>query len=1026
MKRVSSVMLTLVLLLSTFSVLKAFGSVPPTLTLFAPQIDSLAVTINGVTMPGNPGTSITRIYWDWGDGCSEDHWFANSHTYLNSGTYVTTVTSYQSDGLHTTKAKIITLGTTAKTPILLLVNETIYPSIANRLSVFRQDILIDGYDTIISLLSNGLCPYQIKDIIKSYYLENHITGCILIGDVKAAYTEIRTGDSSSVWISLDAADMYYMDLDGYWENVTHPDFYAHKPPSETRQVFLYDSCEIFYDEYIVYMNESKKWDYSTIENKAQYEAEIWVSRIMGHNLEIPGKNETEIINEFLLWDHQYRTEHKPIEDRAYLLNAVGSGYNDQNMNYTSIFDSIVEKEYLTKDEYVNCLSNPNGSKLFYLTAHSGHNIHCLYDSNLMVNELANLNKTSVFYILNACSSCRWDQGAVLNPNYLGGMYVFDKTELDYGLGAMGFTGVSGFNWLEFFTDYLNANPCGSYGEAYKYWFNENLMRIFGVWNYVYLGDPMIGPSSPRLVRNVDSDLRYEKIQDAVNAPETLNGHTIVVGAGTFCENVIVNKAILLLGESREKTIIDGKAAGDTINVVTSGVSISNMTIVNSGSIYPDSGVFLSMTSGAVITRCNISCNRGHGVFVMWCTNTSIVNNLIEYNSEPGIRVDGMAAQALIANNTIEHNQPDGIFLYSAQNVQIENNTISNNKQCGITPQGGSTNITIRHNLIWNNGWHGIFFIGGNDSLVETNILNKNGFSGIDFIDSSSHNTVRGNKIESNDCGIHFYESSDNSIYHNDLWNNNRQGDCYNSANSWDDGYPSGGNYWSEYTGNDTFSGPYQNMTGGDGIGDVPYVIDPSNQDNYPLMITWAASPDIAVLNLTLSKAVVFQGFSLPVNLTVQNQGNDVEGFNITLCINSTPVQTDYCTLPCKHLALVPVMWNTTGLARGNYTLSAYAQPLEGETDSSDNSFTGGYIVISMVGDLNGGGPTIWDFIPDRRCNILDVSVVAKCFGSYPGCSSPLIWNVNCDVTGLTFGVPDSKVNILDISLVARHFGEPHP
>jgi hypothetical protein len=56
---------------------------------------------------------------------------------------------------------------------------------------------------------------------------------------------------------------------------------------------------------------------------------------------------------------------------------------------------------------------------------------------------------------------------------------------------------------------------------------------------------------------------------------------------------------------------------------------------------------------------------------------------------------------------------------------------------------------------------------------------------------------------------------------------------------------------------------------------------------------------------------------------------------------------------------------------------------------------------------------------------LDVAVVAKCFGSYPGCPPPLIWNVNCDITGLTFGVPDGKVNILDVSLVARHFGELH-
>jgi len=59
------------------------------------------------------------------------------------------------------------------------------------------------------------------------------------------------------------------------------------------------------------------------------------------------------------------------------------------------------------------------------------------------------------------------------------------------------------------------------------------------------------------------------------------------------------------------------------------------------------------------------------------------------------------------------------------------------------------------------------------------------------------------------------------------------------ANFWDDGYPSGGNYWSDYTDIDVFSGPYQNVTGSDGIGDIPYTIDENNQDRYPLIYPWS-------------------------------------------------------------------------------------------------------------------------------------------------------------------------------------------
>jgi len=55
------------------------------------------------------------------------------------------------------------------------------------------------------------------------------------------------------------------------------------------------------------------------------------------------------------------------------------------------------------------------------------------------------------------------------------------------------------------------------------------------------------------------------------------------------------------------------------------------------------------------------------------------------------------------------------------------------------------------------------------------------------------------------------------------------------TNVWNDGYPSGGNYWSDYTGVDEKSGPNQDQPGSDGIGDTPYFIDGYNQDRYPLM-----------------------------------------------------------------------------------------------------------------------------------------------------------------------------------------------
>jgi len=67
---------------------------------------------------------------------------------------------------------------------------------------------------------------------------------------------------------------------------------------------------------------------------------------------------------------------------------------------------------------------------------------------------------------------------------------------------------------------------------------------------------------------------------------------------------------------------------------------------------------------------------------------------------------------------------------------------------------------------------------------------------------------------------------DNMIFHNNLINNTNQIRLSHSGSTWDNDYPSGGNYLSDYNGTDS---------DGDGIGDSPYIIDENNQDNYPLM-----------------------------------------------------------------------------------------------------------------------------------------------------------------------------------------------
>jgi len=104
-----------------------------------------------------------------------------------------------------------------------------------------------------------------------------------------------------------------------------------------------------------------------------------------------------------------------------------------------------------------------------------------------------------------------------------------------------------------------------------------------------------------------------------------------------------------------------------------------------------------------------------------------------------------------------------------------------------------------------------------------------------YLSYSNNNTLTGNIASNYWAGIWLDSSGNNVLFHNNFFNNTQNTRSYNSINLWDDGYPSGGNYWSDYNGTDFYSGQYQNETGSDGIGDTPYTIDENNKDMYPLV-----------------------------------------------------------------------------------------------------------------------------------------------------------------------------------------------
>ncbi len=292
----------------------------------------------------------------------------------------------------------------------------------------------------------------------------------------------------------------------------------------------------------------------------------------------------------------------------------------------------------------------------------------------------------------------------------------------------------------------------------------------------------------------------ESIQETINLAQS--GDTVFVHSGTYYEHVVADKTLLLVGEDRETTIIDGNMSGTVVKVTASSVLITNLTIQNSGNIsggithFPDGRIIVSPSDSGII-----------------------INNV---------------SDCKLMNNVLTKNLVGIYLLYATGNTIVENN-IRENNYAGVELGLSYFNI-ISGNNITTNGMTGIYFWNSSDNYTYGNSITNNSHIGIMLSDYSTNNAISGNNIvTNNDNGIWFNFSSNNSIYHNNFMGNPEQVDTYGSTNVWDDDYPSGGNYWSDYTGVDIYSGLYQNESDHDWIGDSPYFINQVTKDNYPLI-----------------------------------------------------------------------------------------------------------------------------------------------------------------------------------------------
>ncbi len=419
---------------------------------------------------------------------------------------------------------------------------------------------------------------------------------------------------------------------------------------------------------------------------------------------------------------------------------------------------------------------------------------------------------------------------------------------------------------------------------------------------------------------------FTTIQSAIDA--ATGGDTIGVSAGTYSENITVNKTLTIIGAGMETTIIQASNANaHACTISANDVTISGFTINGAtGTNY--AAIYLSSVTGAVLNNLIIS-NNYRGVYFYSSSSNQILNSILTQNYEFAINMYQSSTNNTISGNTVSYvttGHGIGTGDQSNSGTIIENNIVYSTNGSGIIGYAGSNNMQIRGNTVYDCGGSGICIGWSSGCLVENNSLYNNsaGFTfdtassnivrnnkiysnseigveisglgstnnqiynntiaynnrGINFGTAASGNIIRNNLIERNTIGVNIapntsYTNTNNKVYSNNIISNTTQtSDTSNIVYYFDNGSTDGGNYWSNWTTPDADS---------NGFVDNPYIVQSGySQDNYPYT---------SILNITTPNAIttsyVFSygwggfswlhgiGIDKTDNIYVADQGNNI-------------------------------------------------------------------------------------------------------------------------------------------------------
>jgi len=319
---------------------------------------------------------------------------------------------------------------------------------------------------------------------------------------------------------------------------------------------------------------------------------------------------------------------------------------------------------------------------------------------------------------------------------------------------------------------------------------------------------------------VEDGLRIEG-----NSLHHWNTHTITTS------NIVDGKPVYYWKDISGGTAPSG--AGSLILANCTDILIESQRLSNGST-----GLAVGFSTGITVDNITLSSNDNMGVYFSGSSDITIVGNAF-WNNTWGIYLSN-SNHSLAAGNTISENS-HGIYVTHSTDVLISDNELVGNWEGMWFSR--AVDVTIKSNVIRDSGAESIYPYYSDRIEIIGNEITGSGFGLPNHLYAairpyfSTNTTIVGNNITYNHYGFYLNGAKDTIVHHNNIVGNDFQAiDDRGPENSWDDGYPSGGNYWSDYSGIDNCSGPNQDICPDpDGLGDTPYVIDADSQDNYPLM-----------------------------------------------------------------------------------------------------------------------------------------------------------------------------------------------